>query len=93
MTSVRFLPVAEQYPSKTATSSVVASQRISGISGGLRGLTNEPPVKIGAEFFARHLTGGGLLYVNAAPSGNRSLAGLPSTDSNVRDAELLRQNC
>lgn len=32
MTSVRFLPVAEQYPSSTAVSSAVASQRISGIA-------------------------------------------------------------
>lgn len=34
MNEVRHLPVAEQYPSKTATVSALASNLISGISGG-----------------------------------------------------------
>ena len=79
MKAVLHLPVAEQYPSKTATVDSFASKRTSGMSGGLLRSAQVRPLfgKVRAEFFAGDLAGGGALDVGATLGWYRSNAANP----------------
>ena len=52
MKAVLHLPVAEQYPSRTATVDSFASKRTSGMSGGLLRSAQIRPIDIGPQLFA-----------------------------------------
>lgn len=54
MKAVLHLPVAEQYPSRTATVDSFASKRTSGMSGGLLRSAQVLPIHIRAKVFAGH---------------------------------------
>lgn len=54
MKAVLHLPVAEQYPSKTATVDSFASKRTSGMSGGLLRSAQVLPINVRAKVFAGH---------------------------------------
>ena len=54
MKAVLHLPVAEQYPSRTATVDSFASKRTSGMSGGLLRSAQILPIHVRAKVFAGH---------------------------------------
>ena len=77
MKAVLHLPVAEQYPSKTATVDSFASKRTSGMSGGLLRSAQILPIHVRAKVFAGH--GAFCLALNrrASFSGDRPFPGNP----------------
>lgn len=57
MTFERSIPFAEQYPSRIAVSSVVASQRISGTANPTKKARRMPEGRAGAKYGGRHRAG------------------------------------
>ena len=77
MKAVLHLPVAEQYPSKTATVDSFASKRTSGMSGGLLRSAQIGPVDVRPQVFAGNGAFCLALDRRTSLSGNRPFPGNP----------------